>query len=159
MERQNGMIVDIKIQSISDIITNSSTEVFTIYTTRNKDDIKNLVNAILAINSKYTFDDLFTIHMEIDPYIADVIYDNYEEISTKFKDSDEFIKYLETLSDKDLRPYEQMIYELWEYSSRPLYSGIYIELKEGLTGSETLSKAITAINNIAFIFEHDYGEC
>lgn len=149
----------IKIQSISDIITNSSTEVFTIYCTRNKEDIKDLVNAILAINSNYTFDDLFTIHMEIDSYIADVIYDNYEEISKKFNDSDEFIKYLETLSDKDLRPYEQMIYELWDYSSRPLYSGIYITLKEGLIETKTLSNAIIAINNIAFIFEHDYGEC
>lgn len=153
------MIVDIKIQSISDIITNSSTEVFTIYCTRNKEDIKDLVNAILAINSDYTFDDLFTIHMEIDSYIADVIYDNYEEISEKFNNSDEFIKYLETLSDKDLRPYEQMIYELWDYSSRPLYSGIYITLKEGLIETKTLSNAIIAINNIAFIFEHDYGEC
>lgn len=31
MEKLFGQIVDIKIQSISDIITNSSTEVFTIY--------------------------------------------------------------------------------------------------------------------------------
>ena len=55
------MKVDIKIQSISDIITNSSTQVFTLYKRQNKEDIIDLINAILAISGEYTFDDLFTI--------------------------------------------------------------------------------------------------
>ena len=44
---QFGMIAGIKIQSISDIITNSSTEVYTIYSIRDKQTIKDIVNAIM----------------------------------------------------------------------------------------------------------------
>lgn len=53
----------IKIQSVSDIITNSSSEVFMVYNNESFKDIKELVNAILNINkdNKYTFDDLFEI--------------------------------------------------------------------------------------------------
>ena len=53
----------LKIQSISDIITNSSTEVFMVYDNDSIKNIKELVNAVLSINkdNKYTFDDLFTI--------------------------------------------------------------------------------------------------
>lgn len=51
----------IKIQSVSDVITNSSTEVFIVYNLSNIDSIKELVNAILAIDGNYTFDDLFNI--------------------------------------------------------------------------------------------------
>lgn len=56
------------IQSISDIITNSSTEVFMVYDKRAFDDIKDLVNAILNINkdNEYTFDDLFEIKESFD---------------------------------------------------------------------------------------------
>lgn len=53
----------IKVKSITDVITNSSTEVFTFYNDGGIKTIKDTVNAILAINSdnKYTFDDLFDI--------------------------------------------------------------------------------------------------
>ena len=53
----------IKVKSITDVITNSSTEVFTFYNDGGIKTIKDTVNAILAINSdnKYTFDDLFEI--------------------------------------------------------------------------------------------------
>ena len=63
MMMQNGMKVDIKIQSLIDVITNSSTSVFTIYSRYNFRDIKELVNAILAIDGNYTFDDLFDIKL------------------------------------------------------------------------------------------------
>lgn len=53
----------IKVKSITDVITNSSTEVFTFYNDGGIKTIKDTVNAILSINSgnKYTFDDLFEI--------------------------------------------------------------------------------------------------
>ena len=53
----------IKVKSITDVITNSSTEVFTFYNDGGIKTIKDTVNAILAINcdNKYTFDDLFDI--------------------------------------------------------------------------------------------------
>ena len=96
------MKVDIKIQSISDVVTNSSTEVFIRFSQSNKQDIKNIVDALLAIGSSYRFDDLFTIEMCINRYLVWDMYDNYEEIREKFKNHDDFYKYLETLSEKEL---------------------------------------------------------
>lgn len=153
------MKVDIKIQSISDIITNSSTEVFTVYRTSDKQAIKELVNAILAVNGSYRFDDLFELHMEIDGYSADLIYDNYDCVSEQFKTIDDFIKYLETLSDKELVRYEDMLCDLYDYSPKPLYCGVYATLKDGVTETKELKQAIIAITNINYIFDHDYGEC
>jgi hypothetical protein len=54
----------VKIQSISDIITNSSSEVFPIvsYKWGAEDDIERLINAILSAGgSEYTCDDLFDV--------------------------------------------------------------------------------------------------
>ena len=48
-----------KIQSISDVITNSSTEVYITYYPADKDAIINVVNAILAINDGGKFEDYF----------------------------------------------------------------------------------------------------
>ena len=58
----------LKIQSVSDIITNSSSEVFMVYNEDSIKQIKELVNAILSLseNNKYTFDDLFTIEICFD---------------------------------------------------------------------------------------------
>ena len=49
----------IKIQSISDVITNSSTEVYITYYPSDKNAIINIVNAILAINGEGKFEDYF----------------------------------------------------------------------------------------------------
>lgn len=51
---------NIKIQSVSDVITNSSTEIYVEATEHTLNGIKNIVNSILkAVNSEYTADDLF----------------------------------------------------------------------------------------------------
>ena len=58
-----------KIKSLTDVITNSSTEVFTVYNKEAANNIKELVNAILALNnetSNLTFDDLFEVDFDID---------------------------------------------------------------------------------------------
>ena len=153
------MKVDIKIQSISDIITNSSTEVFTRFKTSDKQVIKDLVNTILAINGTDVFDDFFTISMDISWFSALMIYQNYDEINSKFSDMAAFVRYLETLSDKELEHYEQMLNECYDYAPRPLYSGIYIVIKEGVPESDELKKAAGAISSLSFLFEYDYGEC
>lgn len=55
-----------KIQSISDLITNSSTEVFIVWEESIMDTIKELVNGILALTSNKTFEDYFDIKMIYD---------------------------------------------------------------------------------------------
>lgn len=58
-----------KIKSLTDVITHSSTEVFTVYNKEAVNNIKELVNAILSLNnetSNLTFDDLFEVDFDID---------------------------------------------------------------------------------------------
>lgn len=56
------MKIDIKIQSISDIITNSSSEIFTIYRRKDFENIREIVNELLKLaGSDKTFDDLFEL--------------------------------------------------------------------------------------------------
>ena len=51
--------MNFKIKSISDVITNSSTEVYITYYPSDKNAIINVVNAILAINGEGKFEDYF----------------------------------------------------------------------------------------------------
>lgn len=70
------------VQSVSDIITNSSSEVFMVYNDQSFKQIKELVNAILSINSdnKYTFDDLFEVKAHLDEEWFLEEYPEYEGI-------------------------------------------------------------------------------
>lgn len=56
------MAFRLKIQSFSDIITNSSTEIFTLYTRSDFNLLKDIVNSLLKVaGSDKTFDDLFEL--------------------------------------------------------------------------------------------------
>ena len=158
MEKQYGMKVDIKIQSISDVVTNSSTEVFILYKKRDKQEIKDLVNAILAIGCDKTFDDLFTIDLCISWWAADHLYENYKEISNKFSNSEEFVNYLETLSEEDLIKYEKMLNDGYDYP-QCLYEGYCVSLKTDITETETLKNAEKAINYLDKIFDYECTYC
>lgn len=72
-----------KILSISDVITNSSSEVFTYYTESSIKEVKRLIDAILkAGGSDKTCDDLFEINLTFDEeFIRDMWFDagNEEE--------------------------------------------------------------------------------
>lgn len=83
-------------QSISDIITNSSSEVFTVYNESSIEAVKTLVNSILkAGGSHYKFDDLFTAELVIDKDSAEEDYENS--------------------GDKELMPLEEFITNHDEY--------------------------------------------
>lgn len=69
-----------KIQSISDVITNSSTEVYITYYPSDKDAIINVVNAILAINGGGKFEDYFEFKWYPN---EDFLYDKWEEDGIK----------------------------------------------------------------------------
>lgn len=68
--------MDVKVQSFSDIITNSSTEVFT--QADNTSGVKRIIDGVLiAAGSNYTCDDLFDITIEWeDNALSD--YENYQ---------------------------------------------------------------------------------
>lgn len=73
----------LKIQSVSDIITNSSTEVFMVYDDTSFKNIKELVNAILSLNkdNTYTFDDLFTVEASFDKEGFISMFPEYKDLS------------------------------------------------------------------------------
>lgn len=71
----------IMIQSMSDVITNSSTEVFMVYDSSAFDNIKKLVNAILELGGAIErFDDLFEIKATVSSYFVEE-YPEYESLS------------------------------------------------------------------------------
>ena len=95
-----------KIQSISDIITNSSTEVYITYYSCDKTAIINLVNAILAINGDGCFEDYFEFKwIPNKEYLHDLWEDEKTEIP--FKD------WLKTLTEDDLfNTYQRKYYDI-----------------------------------------------
>ncbi len=148
-----------KIQSISDIITNSSTEVFVVYEENNINSIKELVNSILSlVDPSKTFDDYFDIEMMINYeglyYILCDLYN--EEGDYEFKEVEEFhniksyedaLKYLETIP-KDI------IKKLFNDSSYYyMYEGISITSK-----TEKAKEVAKVLIKIDEIFSIDYAE-
>jgi hypothetical protein len=154
----------IKVQSISDLITNSSTEVFVVYDSTNINSIKRIVDSILAIDSSYTFDDLFTIKMIVSERSIDKMYrewDNYFPGKTKPDSEEDFINYLDSLSDSELDTVEDIWANndrstyYWEYNL--FYEGYQVNIKEGVEKSDKLQKAVDAIRSLDSIFSIDYS--
>jgi hypothetical protein len=150
-----------KIQSISDIITNSSTEVFIVYGSNNINTIKDIVNSILSIDGNYTFDDLFTIKMTVSDSVEDV-FENWEYyFPNKQKPSDirSFWEYINSLSQNELTELEHIwdsknTYD-WEYV--PFFDGYSVSIKEEIEKTDKLQKAVDAIRRLDSIFDLDYS--
>lgn len=146
----------INIQSISDIITNSSTEVFTMYSSSDVNTIKNIVNAILALNSDITFDDLFKIEMHISDIVFQYLWENSEQIQKEFPNEEEFYDYLEALPLEKLSRYEKIWNDVYPYDGYySFYDGYTVSLKDGVEESELYQQAVKAINTFDSIFDHE----
>jgi hypothetical protein len=153
--------VVIKVQSISDIITNSSTEVFIVYDSSNIDSIKHVINAILSIDGHYTFDDLFTIKMTPAEYAVEDLYENWENVfhdDPKPENIDAFWEFINALSQEELNRYVG----IWEgcqtyyWEAYPFYQGYSVSIKEGVEKTDKLQKAVDAIRSLDTIFSLDY---
>lgn len=153
--------VVIKVQSISDIITNSSTEVFIVYDSGNIDSIKHVINAILSIDGHYTFDDLFTIKMNVAGYAVEDLYKNWEDFfpnDPKPESIDDFWEFINALPQEELDKYV----DIWEgsqtyyWESYPFYEGYSVSIKEGVEKTDKLQKAVDAIRSLDTIFSLDY---
>lgn len=150
----------INIQSISDIITNSSTEVFTMYSSSDVNTIKNIVNAILALNSDVTFDDLFKIEMHISDTVFQYLWENSEQIQKEFPNEEEFYDYLESLPLEKLSRYEKLWDDAYPYDGYySFYDGYTVSLKDGIEETELYQQAVKAINTFDAIFDHEVCYC
>lgn len=147
-----------KINSMTDVITNSSTSVFVVYAESNIDSIKELVNSILAIDGRYTFDDLFNISLEFN---YDIIERYAEQLSEEFSEfTQDNADYDEILMSFDEEKKSRLADELWdfinydyEYCNKSPYDYISVTVKKD---SPEVEKAAELIGNIDRIFDIDY---
>ena len=143
----------IKIQSMTDVITNSSTSVFCVYEPQNIKTIKNLVNSILAISGEYTFDDLFDIRFS---YNFDSIdYFLKEEKGIPYREQNSF---MESLTKEDFNRVlkEASESEGYTFEESDFYNGIVVTVKPEID-SEKAEKAAKLISQIDSIFALDYS--
>ena len=131
-----------KIQSISDVITNSSTEVYITYYPSDKDAIINVVNAILAINGGGKFEDYFEFKWIPN---EDFLYDKWVDDKIKIP----FEQWVESLPESFLFS----DHERWE-DSRNFIEGYSITAKDPKN-----SKAADLLTSLDSIFTTDvsYG--
>ena len=152
--------MNFKIQSISDVITNSSTEVFIVIHYSDIEAIKNIVNAILRIDSDLKFDDLFEASFEVEEYALERILDCWDEYKNYFNDAEQ---------PKDYEELDKMIHSLSEASIKLLsgdfndsswdsyvrfFSAITIKPKE--INNNKHAVAARAIESIQSLFDLDY---
>lgn len=154
MMTQSGLMVDIKLQSLTDVITNSSTSIYTMYDIRDKDTIKSIVNAILAIEGKYTFDDLFEMGFTVNSWILEDIYDRDESLQEQYSTFGAFKDYISTLSDEELIEWDDVAKDS-TYDPICLFDGFWISVKKGVEETEVLKKAAQAIQTIDNIFTYE----
>lgn len=149
----------INIQSVSDIITNSSTEVYTIYSIRDKQTIKDIVDALLSVNGDLRFDDLFNIGMMVSEWAAETLWEESPDIQEQFPTLNDFDKYLTTLTDDELENYADKYENLDIWDARPFYDGYFVSVKDNVEQTPVLERAIRAIHSFDSLFEHDVFEC
>lgn len=164
-----------KIKSLTDVITNSSTEVFTIYNKGAINKVKEMVNSILALSdttSNLTFDDLFEIDYCFDIYeIEELINQLAEKLKERGnKEHAEAIKTTVT-TEEELWNYSKqnniydVVMEIIEEIDNDTYDyrmvdGIHIKAKNNPNVDKAkLGKAVEMLNNIDHIFEQYASYC
>ena len=117
-----------KIIGFSDVITNSSSEVFVMYDREGVESIKKLVDSILeCADSTETFDTLFDIEFELD---------------------EDYIQSNKDMTKEEL--YEQALEDNWTGEGYPTIIGIKVTSKD-----EKNAKAARLLSNIDKIFESE----
>ena len=164
-----------KIKSLTDVITNSSTEVFTIYNKGAINKVKEIVNSILALSdttSNLTFDDLFEVDYCFDIYeIEELINQLAEKLKERGnKEHAEAIKTTVT-TEEELWNYSKqnniydVVTEIIEEIDNDTYDyrmvdGIHIKAKNNPNVDKAkLGKAVEMLNNIDHIFEQYASYC
>lgn len=156
-----------KIQSVSDLITNSSTEVFVVYSENNIKSIKTLVDSILSlIDPSKTFDDYFTIEMLINYDDLHGIFERYHEDEEYYDDVPELVAYNEMDYDEAEKlvkslPLER-INEIFDWANEDnyyrhfsLYEGFSVKAKD--ENDPVARKVAIIINDVDNIFDIDYS--
>lgn len=117
-----------KVIGFSDVITNSSSEVFVMYDREGVESMKKLVNSILeCVGSTETFDTLFDVDFEYSEY---------------------YIRRNENMTKEEL--YEQALEDNWTVEGYPTITGIKVTSKD-----EKNAETAKLLSNIDNIFESE----
>lgn len=163
------------IKSLTDVITNSSTEVFTIYNKGAINKVKEMVNSILALSdttSNLTFDDLFEVDYCFDIYEIEELINQLAE-KLKERGNKEHAKAIKTTvtTEEELWNYSKqnniydVVMEIIEEIDNDTYDyrmvdGIHIKAKNNPHVEKAkLDKAVEMLNNIDHIFEQYASYC
>ena len=164
-----------KIKSLIDVITNSSTEVFTIYNKGAINKVKEMVNSILALSdttSNLTFDDLFEVDYCFDIYEIEELTiqlaeklkerghkEHAETIKTSIKTEEELWNYTKqnNIYDIVIEIIEEIDNDSYDYR---MVDGIHIKAKNNPNVDKAkVNKAVEMLNNIDHIFEQYASYC
>lgn len=151
----------LKIKSITDVITNSSTEVYTIYDDYGMSKIKKLVDLMLNMAKiDATFDDIFDIKYLIDITVLRNAFDNLYYYKASIKMDEDVKKLVESYISHNADrtwlsniPYEDKLkvaklYDEEYYSERPAITGFNLVLKDNLPKNLDRDKLNELINTI-----------
>lgn len=138
--------------STSDVITNSSTETFLLYDKDGMEKIKETVTSILQLTSDYTFDDFFTLELDLEDYII-------EELWESENPNKSFTEWRNSISQEEFEKW------VWEqdnqrnYEEGFLVTGYSIKVNPGFEDVEKLQKIVKYINGLDSLFDMDSQYC
>lgn len=127
-----------KIIGYSDVITNSSSETFIWYTREGINKIKDIVNNILKLGgSDKTFDDYFTINLDVD----------LEEVKEKCKIPEEEFEKMSIEEIENIAMYNQPSDPEWyDDNTTPTIEGVCIKAKD--SNNQDIARLLMNIDNI-----------
>ena len=143
-----------RIISITDVITNSSTSVFVVHKESDINSIKELVNAILAIDGNYTFDDLFEINLEFDYDAIDYYLDSLGEEFKEFETDNDWETLINSYDSDKKQLLADRLWECindWDACYKSPYEYIQVAPKK-----EIAKNAADLISRMDGIFDIDY---
>lgn len=128
------MLLEIQIQSISDVVTNSSSEVFSIYTDLHKDELLNLLKTVHKKHNTLTWEQYKKLppeekkHYDVESGMGGIL-----EVKT-FEDS--YQEYLQYVPKNKKHLYTKEIHALGsELSVEELEKRVTIDIDEGFQGT------------------------
>lgn len=162
--------MEFKIKSITDVITNSSTEVFTIYNDDSINKIKELFNTLITSSDKnVTFDDLFQVEYDIND---DYLLEYYDEYLTANNLAEELLKWNKLVDSNGQYDYfynlpteiKQKVIKYVEgngYCEIPFIDGYTIKLKENkdISDKPYYEKIASLLSGLDNIFVHEVRYC
>lgn len=132
------ILTEFNIIGFSDVITNSSSETFVWYTREGINQIKDIVNSILKLGgSDKTFDDYFTINIDID----------LEEVKEKCEIPEEEFEVMSVEEIENIAMDEQPSNPEWyDFNTVPFIGGVLITAKD--PNNKDIARLLMDIDNI-----------